>query len=305
MFAGLLDPSRLSFPAVSTDHRTIDWILRIGVALECAAYAWLVGYVLESPLLAWLWEPTDVGGLGLGEAAALPIVRIVGVVFALAAISTLTRPSRILLIAAGLLQLAIAVAAWQTYEGFPVDIRWLGTGALRSIASSVVPLFPFAASAARIAAPFALLLVHWSRFRALLGIAVTPTCERLIRVALALTFAAHGVEALQHRGSFVDMLITASGNLLSMRMTESLATGLLIAIGVIDLVLAVLVLVRRWRQVALYMAAWGLITASARLVVLRWDVGWYEFAIRAPHWALPLVLYYAWRLAPRPAKQVE
>lgn len=288
-----------------TDHLTIDWILRVGVALQCAAYAWLVGYVLESPLLTWLWEPPDVGGLGLGEAAALPIVRVVGVVFALAAVSALTRPSRALLLTVGLLQLTIAVAAWQTYEGFPVDIRWLGNGALHSLALHIVPLFPLAASAARIAAPFALVLVHWSRYRALLGIAITPTCEWLLRIALALTFAAHGVEALQHRGSFVDMLITASQHLLQRRMPESLATGLLIAVGSIDLVLAAIVVFRRWRQVALYMAFWGIITASARLIVLPWGTGWYEFAIRASHWALPLVLYYAWRVAPRPAARIE
>jgi hypothetical protein len=285
---------------VSTDHRLIDWILRIGIALQCAGYAWMVGWYGESPLMGWLWEPGDVGGLGLGESVATTIVRLVGALLAIAAVSTIVRPSRLVLAGVFVFQVVIAAAEWQTHDGFPLDVTALGDGVLRSAGDTFAPLFPFFASAARIVAPLVLLVVHWSKYRALLGIAITPLSEWLMRVGLSLTFAAHGVESMQQRGSFLDVLIMASRNLLGARLPESIAQNILLTIGIIDLVLAVLVVTRRWRAVVAYMAAWGMITAAARFVVLRWDTGWYEFAIRSSHWSLPLVLFLAWRVAIRP-----
>ncbi len=120
---------------------------------------------------------------------------------------------------------------------------------------------------------------------------------------MALTFAAHGLEALGCRGSFLDMLILAAQNLLGIRLPETMAQWMLTAIGVVDLAAAALVLLVRWRGVAWYMAAWGFATAAARIVVLSGNTGWYEFAIRSSHWALPLVLVLAWRLSP-PARPV-
>lgn len=287
------------------DNKTIDWLLRIGVALQCAGHAWLVGKVLETPLLAWLWEPVDVGGLGLGEAAAVPIARVVGALLAVAAISTLVRPSRVVLVFVFVFQVVFAFAAWQTYEGFPLDVSWLGNGPLRGWGEAAAGLFPFAAGAARIAAPLVLLLVHWSKLRKLLGIAITPTVEWLLRISIALTFAAHGLEALQQRGSFLDMLIVSSERVLDPRLQESTAQAMLLVIGFVDLAVAGLILVRRWRLVAGYMAFWGFATAAVRLVALSPDRGWYEFAIRSSHWVLPLILVLAWRLAPAPDSLVK
>lgn len=285
---------------MSTDHRLIDWILRIGIALQCVGYAWMVGWYGESPLMGWLWEPDDVGGLGLGEVTAISIVRVVGALLAIAAVSTILRPSRVVLAGVFVFQVVIAAAEWQTHNGFPLDVTALGDGVLRSAGDAFAPLFPFFASAARIVAPLVLMVVHWSKYRAMLGIAITPLSEWLMRVGLSLTFAAHGIESMQQRGSFLDMLIMSARSVLGVRLPESIAQNLLLAIGIIDLVLAVLVVTRRWRGVVAYMATWGLITAVARIVVLRWDIGWYEFAIRSSHWSLPLVLFLAWRVALRP-----
>lgn len=280
---------------MSNDNKTIDWLLRIGVALQCAGYAWLLGYELETPLFAWLWEPADVGGLGRGEAIAKPIARLGGLLLAVAAVSTLMRPSRVLLALVFVFQVLLAFATWQTFNGFPLDVSWLGGGQLRAWGNEAARLFPFGASAARIAAPLVVLLVHWSKLRKLMGIAITPTVEWILRVSVALTFAFHGLEALQQRGDFLDLLIVTAQSLFDTRLAESTAQMLLLAIGLIDLVAAVLIVVRRWRPVAVYMAAWGFITAAARLIALSPDRGWYEFAIRSSHWVLPLVLILAWR----------
>jgi len=215
--------------------RLIDWLLRLAVALQCAGYAWQLGMVHESPLLGWLWEPRDVGGLALGEAAALRIVKLVALLLAMATLSTLLWPMRLVLLGVAVFQFTFAWATWQTYSGFPLNVEWLGTGAVRAVADRLVPLFPFAAGAARIAAPLVLLLVHWSPARRLLGVAITPAAEWTMRVALALTFFAHGLEALQQRGAFLDMLILASRYLLDVRLTEAIAQQLLLGIGAIDL----------------------------------------------------------------------
>jgi hypothetical protein len=290
---------------VPTDSKTIDWILRVAVALQCAGYAWLVGVVGESPLLGWLWEPHDVGGLALGEQAAIRVTQAVALFLAVAAVSTLVRPSRLLLAGVVAFQVVYATATWQIHDGFPLDVAWLGTGAVRAAADRLVPLFPFAASGARIAAPLVLIMVHWSRLRRLLGVAISPASEWTMRLALSLTFAAHGLESLDRRGSFLDLLILAAQNLLDVRLPEAVAQWLLVGIGVVDLAVAVLVLMTRWRTVAGYMAVWGFVTAAARIVVLNADTGWYEFAIRSAHWALPLVLVLAWRLARPPTSVVE
>lgn len=283
----------------------MDWLLRIGVALQCVGHAWLVGVVAESPLLGWLWEPTDVGGLGLGEGPALAIARVVGGLLAVAAIGTLLGPSRWLLCGVVLFQFVLALAAWQTHAGFPLDVAWLGAGKARAVGEALAPLLPFAASAARIALPIVLLLVHWSHYRKLLGVAVTPAAERVARVGLALTFAAHGLEALSRRGSFLDMLITAADKLFGQRLPETVAQMVLMGIGVADLVVAGLVLTTRLRGVAWYMAAWGFITAAARFVVLSPQVAWYEFALRSAHWVLPLFLVLAWRVVPAASAMLE
>ena len=253
--------------------------------------------------MSWLWEPRDVGGLALGEVVAIRISRATGVFLAVAAFSTVVRPTWSLLVGVVLFQLAMATAAWQVHAGFPLDVAWLGAGPLRGVADTVVLLFPFAAGAARIAAPLTLILVHWSRQRQLLGVALSPAAEWIMRIAIALTFAAHGLEALDLRGSFLDMLIVGAHNLVGVRLPEVAARWLLVVIGVADLTVAALVIVTRLRGVALYMAVWGFTTAAARLVVLSIDIGWYEFAIRSAHWSLPLVLLLAWRLA-QPASPV-
>jgi len=276
---------------------TITWLLRIAVALQCTGYAWQLGVLHASPMFSWLWGQSDTGGLGMSETAAMRVEQLLAVGLALTAVSTLIRPSRLLLWFATLFTATFAFATWRTMSGFQADFSWLGQTQVRSVADSLAGLLPFATSAARIVLPLVLLLVYWSPARKLLNIAVTPAAEWIARVAIALTFASHGIEALQHYGPFVDMLIVAADRLLNWRIQESLATNVLTAIGAVDVVVALLVLACRWRAVAWYMAGWGGITAVARVVVYGAASGWHPCVVRSAHWTLPLVLALAWRLA--------
>ncbi|QDU54147.1 hypothetical protein [Aeoliella mucimassa] len=290
---------------MNNDSRLIDWILRIAVAMQALGYAWLLGILNESPFLGWLWEPTDVGGLALGEGTALVISRTVAAVLFVTAVSTLVRPSRVLLYAMAAFQFCYAVASWQIGEGYPLSTSWLGSGVLRQVAGQVVPLLPFATGAARIAAPLVLILVHWSNKRKLLGVSFGWFSEWLVRVSVALTFAGHGLEALSMHPKFIDMIMLSGQRVLGLGISQSLAQTSLVVIGVVDLTLAMLILLFRSRLVAGYMAFWGLITAAARLIVLPVvstefpAVGASEFSQRASHWALPLLLVLAWRVVKR------
>ncbi|MFW7379983.1 MAG: hypothetical protein ACOH5I_14310 [Oligoflexus sp.] len=115
--------------------------------------------------------------------------------------------------------------------------------------------------------------------------------NRGLRLALAVTFFTHGVEALYQHPKFIDLLIVASKNLTPLEITESMATGLLQLIGWIDISCAVFLLVGVRMALLYYMAFWGLITALARVV----DGGFLfvpDALVRSAHWGIPLLLAY-------------
>ncbi|MDF1798689.1 MAG: hypothetical protein P1V81_05900 [Planctomycetota bacterium] len=150
------------------------------------------------------------------------------------------------------------------------------------------------AHAARFGLPFALVLwtLRWWR-----------GAEAVLRVALAATFAVHGYEALQHHPGFLDLVfltkleLESLFHLAELPFEERQARAILTAIGLLDLVLAGLLLLVRWRAVALYMAFWGLLTALSRVTAggLEW---WPEVGLRVSHIGGPLVLWMIWRARP-------
>lgn len=105
----------------------------------------------------------------------------------------------------------------------------------------------------------------------------------VLRVAVAGEFIGHGVFALQVKKSFISLL-TGWG------FSHEFAVAVLPWIGVMDLLVAVLVLVRPIRGVLLWMALWGFLTALARPVAGEpvWD-----FVERWANWGAPLALLLA------------
>lgn len=116
--------------------------------------------------------------------------------------------------------------------------------------------------------------------------------ERVLRAAAALTFAAHGIEALAANPRFIDFVITAFRRV-DVAIAESTTRALLVVIGVQDLLLAALVVARRWRWVAAYMAFWGAITAASRMVHMGLGQ-WPATLLRAANAAVPLALFFWW-----------
>ncbi|MCB9805666.1 hypothetical protein H6775_00735 [Candidatus Nomurabacteria bacterium] len=108
--------------------------------------------------------------------------------------------------------------------------------------------------------------------------------EWILRLGVFGEFLGHGVFALQAKqgwfGYFEAFGISNPDTI----------TTLLLLIGIMDVCLAILVLVKPVRPLLLWMSFWGLWTA-----LVRWPFGGepiWDFLERWANWAAPLALYY-------------
>lgn len=122
----------------------------------------------------------------------------------------------------------------------------------------------------------------------------------LTRVSLFIIFFVHGLGCLWMHPGYIDYLIgtwaTFTGNFIQ----QSIAENILIAIGVIDIIIAVMVLFKPFRYVLIWMLIWGFLTSFLRII----DAGIFnytEFLIRVPHFILPLVCLILYKIK-TPAK---
>ena len=111
--------------------------------------------------------------------------------------------------------------------------------------------------------------------------------EWVLRIGVAGAFFGHGMFALQGKEGWFKYF-----EAVGIASPETTVT-LLLLIGILDVALAILVLVRPIRAALLWMAFWGLVTA-----LIRWPIGpdpiW-DFVERFANWAAPLALYYFYR----------
>jgi hypothetical protein len=121
-----------------------------------------------------------------------------------------------------------------------------------------------------------------------------------LRIAAAITFAAHGLYALglaPRPGNFIEMTMSI------LPVSQSTAGHFLTLAGILDVVVAILVLLPfpKWQRVALvYMVFWGLLTTLARWAAhVHFDLPWWpqtflawtpEVLIRTSHFLIPLAL---------------
>lgn len=109
----------------------------------------------------------------------------------------------------------------------------------------------------------------------------TKLIEWVLRISVAGEFFGHGVFAIQGKkdwlGWFTQFGIT----------DPSLAMQLLFAIGVMDMALAVLILIKPVRLALLWMVLWGFWTALIRPLV---GMPVWDFVERWANWGAPLAL---------------
>jgi hypothetical protein len=236
-----------------------EWVLRLAVAGACVAAAWSA-WAYYSELNSLFYSK-----VGVSEAQT----RSGDLVSALA----------LLLCAA--LSLVGARSWWIGLAGLWFLLQAGAHTVSRGHALSELALL---AHSARYLAPLALLLLAHGRARG---------AEGVLRWAAALTFTAHGVEALAHVPAFLDLLLLTARRF-DLPGSEDQAAGLLNVIGVLDLAVAGLVLVRRFRGIALYMTVWGAVTLASR-VSAGGLAQWPEALVRLPNAAAPAALYLLWR----------
>lgn len=110
---------------------------------------------------------------------------------------------------------------------------------------------------------------------------ISKITEWVLRIAVTGEFAGHGVFALQGKQAWIGWIQQLTGA------DAVLATQLLFLVGVMDLLVALVVLLKPIRAVLLWAAFWGFWTALVRPLVGEpiWD-----FIERWANWGAPLAL---------------
>jgi len=105
----------------------------------------------------------------------------------------------------------------------------------------------------------------------------------ILRIAVAGEFLGHGVFGLQQKSAWVGWTQQLLG------VDASMAGTIILLVGIMDILLAILILVKPMRPLVLWMAFWGLWTAILRPLVGEpiWD-----FIERFANVGAPLALYY-------------
>ena len=109
----------------------------------------------------------------------------------------------------------------------------------------------------------------------------TKVIEWVLRIAVAGEFIGHGVFALQGKKQWIDWFSIFGVS------DVGTASQLLFLVGITDIALALLILVKPIRIALLWMAFWGFWTALVRPLVGEpiWD-----FVERWANWGVPLAL---------------
>ena len=252
--------------------RKADPVLRATAVVTCLTAAW-VSWARYSSVNSQLFM-----GWGLGESTARWV----------------DRAAAVLLIGSAAAMLGSRAGSRVARVTWGLAALWLLALALALSLQGGAPYTALAlpAHAVRYGTPVVVLLLASGRARLAGG---------LLRAAVAITFSAHGLEALGHHPAFIDLIIGGARRSLELGVSEVQARALLTVIGVLDLLSAALLVTRRWPLVPGYMAAWGAITLGSR--VLAWGFEqWAEAGIRVANAGAPLALLYYWRAARNAAR---
>lgn len=114
-----------------------------------------------------------------------------------------------------------------------------------------------------------------------MGMENAKKIEWVLRIAVAGEFLGHSVFAFQGKQAWIGWISQLTG------VDMSTATTILLIVGLLDLLVALIVLLRPIRVVVLWAVLWGFWTALVRPIVGEsiWD-----FVERWANWGAPLAL---------------
>ena len=110
-----------------------------------------------------------------------------------------------------------------------------------------------------------------------------------IQFSIFLIFMAHGIGSFLDNGLYIDYIIGFVRDYTALSIKQQQAEELLIVIGIIDVTVAVLVLIKPFKALIYWVIFWGFLTALLRIVDAS-ILNYAEFLMRVPHFGLPLVL---------------
>lgn len=108
-----------------------------------------------------------------------------------------------------------------------------------------------------------------------------PRLHLILRLGLALTFLGHGIFALNGRMSWLPYLMTAG-------FEQNLATKLLPVIGVLDLIVALLLMLKPNKYLFLWCFIW---TFAVSIIRPLSGESWLEFVERGAFYGVSLMLF--------------
>lgn len=109
----------------------------------------------------------------------------------------------------------------------------------------------------------------------------TKLIEWVLKISVAGEFVGHGLLAIGGKKDWIGWISQM------INVNSETAAALLLLIGISDLIVALIVLIRPIRLVLLWAAFWGFWTALVRPLV---GVGWLDFIERWTNWGAPLAL---------------
>ncbi|MBI3627612.1 MAG: hypothetical protein HY220_02610 [Candidatus Sungbacteria bacterium] len=115
----------------------------------------------------------------------------------------------------------------------------------------------------------------------------TQKINWILRLGVAGEFLGHGLLAINGKKDWIGWISSLA------HVSPENAATLLLLIGVSDVIVAGIILVRPVRPVLLWAAFWGFWTALVRPIV---GVGWLDFIERFTNFAAPLALFYVTKL---------
>lgn len=110
--------------------------------------------------------------------------------------------------------------------------------------------------------------------------------EWALRIGVAGEFLGHGLLAIGKKPDWIKWVGQLG------HVDQSTATTFIVAVGVLDVLVAAIVLIKPIKPVLLWATFWGFWTALVRPLV---GAGWLDFVERFANWGAPLALYYFYR----------
>ncbi len=111
--------------------------------------------------------------------------------------------------------------------------------------------------------------------------------EWALRIGVAGEFIGHGFLGIGGKADWISWIVKL------IHVGNPTAHTLLLLIGISDLIVAAIVLIKPLNWVLLWATFWGFWTALLRPIV---GVGWLDFIERSANWGAPLALYYFYRM---------